>query len=86
MSSSLFGTVGPQQSQPRVNPELQSILQSYRSGQNPIQSMIYAKNPQLAQVMQLVNSMGGDPKVAFYKLAEQRGVDPNSILSMLKCL
>ena len=46
--------------------------------------MLYAKNPQFAQVVQIVNSMGGDPKTAFYKLAEQRGIDPNSILSMLK--
>ena len=90
MPSSLFGAgtpqtpVGPQQSQPQVNPQIQSMLQAYRSGQNPIQSMLYAKNPQMMQVMELVNSMGGDPKAAFYKLAAQKGVDPNSILSMLK--
>lgn len=90
MPSSLFGAgtpqtpVGPQQNQPQVNPQIQSMLQAYRSGQNPIQSMLYAKNPQMMQVMELVNSMGGDPKAAFYKLAAQKGVDPNSILSMLK--
>jgi hypothetical protein len=60
------------------------MLQAYRSGKDPMQSMLYAKNPQLAQVVELVNSMGGDPKAAFYQLAAQRGVDPNSILSMLK--
>jgi hypothetical protein len=48
--------------------------------------MLYAKNPQMMQVMELVNSMGGDPKAAFYKLAAQKGVDPNSILSMLKVI
>ena len=90
MPSSLFGAgipqtpVGPQQNLPQVNPQIRSMLQAYRSGQNPIQSMLYAKNPQLMQVMELVNSMGGDPKAAFYKLAAEKGVDPNSILSMLK--
>lgn len=58
-----------------------------KSGGNPqsmLQSMITAKNPKMMEVMQLVNSMGGNPKEAFYKLAAQKGVDPNSILSMLK--
>jgi hypothetical protein len=63
------------------------MAQLFKSGGNPqnmMQSIISAKNPQMAQVMQLVNSMGGDPKAAFYQLAAQKGVDPNSILSMLK--
>lgn len=49
-----------------------------------MQSLLNAKNPQMAEVIQLVQSMGGDPKAAFYKLAAQKGVDPNSILSMLR--
>ena len=46
--------------------------------------MMAEKNPKIIEVMQLVNSMGGNPKEVFYKLAAQKGVDPNSILSMLK--
>lgn len=63
------------------------MAQMYKSGgnaQNMLQSMLSAKNPQMAQAIQLVNSMGGDPKTAFYQLASQKGVDPNSILSMLQ--
>lgn len=90
MPSSLFGAVtpqipvGPRQNQPQLNPQIQSMIQAYKSGQNPIESMVYAKNPQIAQIIQLVNSMGGNPKTAFYQLAAQNGVDPNSILNMLK--
>ena len=36
------------------------------------------------QIQQLVNAAGGDPKAAFYKLAEQKGVDPNEIINALK--
>lgn len=38
-------------------------------------------NPQLASVMQMAN---GDPKKAFYALAEQKGVNPDEILNALK--
>ena len=41
------------------------------------------QNPQFKKLMDTVNSMG-DPKSAFYALAKQKGVDPNSILGLLK--
>jgi len=41
-------------------------------------------NPQYQQVMQLVNQAGGDPQKAFYQMAQQMGVNPDEILSMLK--
>ena len=40
--------------------------------------------PQYKQVMDLVQQSGGDPKAAFYKLAQQRGIDPNEILNALR--
>lgn len=43
-------------------------------------------NPQMRQVIQFINQNGGDAKTAFYNLAQQRGVDPNEILSKLKQL
>lgn len=42
------------------------------------------QNPQVKNIMNYVNENGGDPKTAFYKLAKERGVDPSSILNMLK--
>ena len=41
-------------------------------------------NPQMQQVMNWVRDNGGDAKKAFYALAEQKGVDPQEILDMLK--
>ena len=57
-----------------------------RSAGNPqamLQSMVQ-NNPQMQQVMNIVNQAGGDPKTAFYKMAEEKGVDPEQILSMLR--
>lgn len=41
-------------------------------------------NPQLQNVLQMVQANGGDPKTAFYKLAEEKGVDPDEIINALK--
>ena len=41
-------------------------------------------NTQLQQVMQMVKASNMTPKEYFYALAKQRGVDPNTILNMLK--
>ena len=41
-------------------------------------------NPQLKQAMDLVQQNGGDAEKAFYKLAEEKGVNPDDILNMLK--
>lgn len=42
-----------------------------------------SNNPQLAQAIKYVNDNGGNPKDAFYKLAKEKGVDPQSILNSL---
>ena len=57
-----------------------------RGAGNPnamLQAML-SRNPRYAQAMQLIQQSGGDAQAAFYKLAEQKGVDPNEILSVLK--
>lgn len=82
-----------------MNP-IMELLNSQSSGQNSIFNVINtirrAKNPQdmfnsmlqtspqIQQVMSYINSQGGDAKQAFYNLAQQRGVDPQSILDQLK--
>lgn len=57
-----------------------------RGAQNPagLLQVLMSNNPQYAEVMKLVNQYGGDPKKAFYETAKARGVDPNSILEMLR--
>ena len=41
-------------------------------------------NPQYQGIMEYINQNGGNAKSAFYNMAAQRGVDPNSILSQLR--
>ena len=56
-----------------------------KNSSNPtamLQSMA-ADNPQMKYVMDYVNANGGDPKAAFYKMAQEKGVNPDSIISML---
>lgn len=70
---------------PQLDPRIQSMIEAAKRGQSPqsaIQSMIFAKNPQAMQAIQFASSFGGDFRTAFYKMAAQKGVDPNSILSM----
>ena len=43
-------------------------------------------NPQMQQVMQIIQQNGGNAKQAFYNMAQQRGVDPNVILQQLNSM
>lgn len=79
------------------NPMLQAIMGSriggvkqmmnaLRSAGNPqfaLQQMA-SGNPAVKQALDLVNQNGGDAKAAFYNLAQQYGIDPESIMGMLK--
>jgi len=47
-------------------------------------NQMMGQNPQIKQVMDYVNANGGDPKAAFYKMAQEKGVNPDDILSQLK--
>ena len=41
-------------------------------------------NTGMKQAIDYVNANGGNPKDAFYKLAKEKGIDPDSILNSLK--
>lgn len=58
---------------------LMNMARAMQSPQAAIQQI-----PQLKQAMDFVQQTGGDPKKAFYALAKQRGIDPESILSQLR--
>ena len=66
--------------------QIRQMMDMVRSSGNPqaMISQLAQSNPQLQNLMQLVNQAGGDPKKAFYQLAQQRGVNPDEILNMLK--
>lgn len=58
-------------------------VQMARNPQMAIQTMAQS-NPQMKQAIDYVNANGGNAKDAFYKLAQEKGVDPNSILNQLR--
>lgn len=62
---------------------LKQAITTIKSMNNPqafVQNMIN-QNP---QVKQILDQNGGDAKTAFYKLAEQKGIDPNQIIDLFK--
>ena len=84
MSNPIFSnssSFGNQQS-----PSLFDMYNQVRHSQNPEQAMqvLFANDPQYQNVMNYIKRNGGDAKSAFYNMAAQMGVDPNSILSRLQ--
>ena len=75
--------------QPVTNPNIEKIRQmmnQIRYAQNPkmaFESMIQS-NPQVQNVMNIIRQNGGDPKTAFYNLANEKGVNPEEILNLLR--
>ena len=70
---------------PQVN-QIKQMFNLLKSAQNPqaLLNNMASQNPQLKQVMEVINQHGGDPKKAFYDIAKERGIDPNEILNQLK--
>ena len=66
--------------------KIKTTMNMLKSAKNPelfMQNMI-SQNPQMKQAMDYVNANGGNAKEAFYKLAQENGIDPEQILNMLK--
>lgn len=57
------------------------LYKAYQAAKNPAAALqqMMSKNPMLAQIKQM-----GDPQQAFYSMCQQKGVDPQSILSQFR--
>ena len=64
---------------------VRQMMAAVHAAQNPqlMLNQMMMNNPQMKQVMDIVQKHGGDPMTAFRKEAEERGVDPDEILRML---
>ena len=65
---------------------IKQLANAVQMAQNPqlmLQNIIN-QNPQMRNVMQLVNNSGKSPKDLFYAMAQQQGVDPELILKELR--
>lgn len=69
-----------------VPSSLFAVFNQIRNSPNPNQAMqqLLNNNPQYQGIMEYINQNGGNAKSAFYNMAAQKGVDPNSILSQLR--
>ena len=62
------------------------LYNSLKGSSNPMQTLksMAQFNPNIQKAMDYIDQSGGDTKSAFYKLAEQQGIDPNKILNLIK--
>ena len=59
-----------------------SIVKASRNPQAALMGMMQ-NNPMMKDVMEITNQHGGDPMKAFREMAEENGLDPDEILSMI---
>ena len=66
--------------------QIKQMMQTLKNAGNPqmMFNQMMAQNPQYKQVMDYVNANGGDAKAAFYKMAQEKGVNPDDILNQLR--
>ena len=75
----LFQQLNPQSSNVQ-SPLLNSLKQKYQQLKMMTNPIGYINNmPEMKNVMEMVNNNGGNAKDVFYKLAEQKGVNPDDI-------
>ena len=69
---------------PRVM-QFKNAMNMIRNAKNPQAAMIamIGNNPQMKDVQKIIQDRGGDPMQAFRAMAEENGLDPDEILSMI---
>ncbi len=67
-------------------PANNNLINLIKNSTNPGQlfQTMAKSNPQVQSIMQMIQQTNQTPKDLFYQAAQQRGVDPNQILSMFK--
>ena len=66
--------------------QIKQMMNMFRGANNPQQLLmnIANQNPQMRQVMNMIQTSGKSPKDLFYDLARQKGVNPDDILKQLQ--
>lgn len=91
MASSLFSNLNQVgQLSKMINSQsinsIKNMASMLNGNSNPEQmlSMLAGQNPQLGQVMQLLNSKNMSPKDMFMQVAKQQGINADEVINMLK--
>ena len=76
----------PQQSSNAPLSEAAELNKAVKQASNPtaIMNKLIQSNPRLKAAYNMVQQSGGNAKTLFYQLAQQKGIDPNSILNQLR--
>lgn len=69
-----------------INLKILEYINSVKNSRNPDEAMTNLMNsdPQFQDIQNYIMTNGGDARTAFYNLAAQMGVDPESILKQLR--
>lgn len=80
----LMGNQSP--SLPNNINQIKQMMNLFKGANNPQQLLmnLAKQNPQIQNVMNLVQNSGKSPKDLFYQMAQQKGVNPDDILNALK--
>lgn len=70
----------------KIPPHVRQMISLLKSSGNPqaLLNQLMMTSPNMKQVMEIVQQYGGDANKAFYALAEQKGINPQEILDLLK--
>mgnify|MGYP007022147861 CR=1 FL=1 len=65
---------------------IKRMMNTLRTAGNPqmMLNQMISQNPQMKEIMDYINQNGGDAESAFYKKANEMGINPNDVLSQLK--
>lgn len=66
--------------------KIKQMMQFVKMANNPNAALnqLISSNPQMAQLLQMIQQSGQSPEQLFYALAKQKGVDPEQILAALR--
>ena len=86
MSNPIFSSFGNNNLQTQQQPSWIDMINQVKNSSNPdaTMQMLLSNHPKYQEVMQYIQHNGGDAKSAFYNMAAQKGIDPNTILSRLR--
>ena len=85
MANSLFQSLNAASTNNQLS-QIKNMMKLMKGNANPMQLLqsMSRNNPQLQQVMTMVNQSGKSPKDLFYELARQKGVNPDDIINQLR--
>jgi len=68
------------------NGNVQQMANMMKTMRNPQATLnqLSQSNPQVKELMTMLQSSGKSPKEMFYQMAQEKGVDPEEILKMLR--